>query len=82
MDVDDPFDQESARSIFNLSLYFGKVVSGHLLDDFFCAHVVVDVLGELRQVLGIAVVELIAQGHLRKVLLLISFHSFLEDGVH
>lgn len=79
VDINDPLNQKGSWSVFNFGLYLLEVfVIDHVLI-FLPDHVLVDFLGELRDVLGVSEVELVREGHIFHNRLFPELNSFLKD---
>ena len=82
MHIDNPFDEEGARRVLDLSLHRLQIVGLDAASLLFFQHVLVDFLRELGAVLRITVVKLVREHHALHGLLFEFGHALLEDLSH
>ena len=80
--IDDPLDQECARSVFDFCLHLAQVVHGHHLAHFLLLQVDEDILRKFTQVLRIAELQLVSQRQFGHHLLLHVCDALFEDLGH
>lgn len=79
MNINNPLNQKSSRSVFNFCLHFLKVVWRYHAFNFVYEHYLINVLGKLGNYLWVPVVQLVTQWHGLHIVFFILLFSLSEN---